>query len=319
MSELHKANYLVTGAAGFIGAAVARKLKENGNDVITIDNLSTGFRQSVPNGVEFIRGDCQDAKIINKFTEMQIDAILHIAGQSSGEISYDDPVYDLQTNTQSTLLLLDLAKKTGCKKFVFASSMSVYGRQPDTPVQEDAVCFPQSFYAVGKLASEHYLRIYQQFGISSVSLRLFNVYGPGQNMKNLRQGMLSIYLAQALKNKYILVKGSPDRYRDLVYIDDVVNAFITATEQETAPFCVYNIGTGVRTTVRQLIKKIQRALSFKVQVEFTDSTPGDLFGIYADTSKIKGDLNWQSEFNLDEGLAKMISWAEKIDYQVPGF
>ena len=312
MNEINKANYLVTGAAGFIGAAVARKLRENGNRVITIDNLSTGFKQSIPKGVDFINGDCQDAQIIDSLTGIKFDSILHIAGQSSGEISYDDPVFDLQTNTQSTLLLLDLAQKTGCKKFIYASSMSVYGCQPDVPVQEDAVCIPQSFYSVGKLASEHYMRIYQQFGISSVSLRLFNVYGPGQNMANLRQGMLSIYLAQALKNKHILVKGSPNRYRDLVYIDDVVNAFLAAIEKDTAPFCIYNVGTGAKTKVSELVEKIQKALSFKVTVEYTDSTPGDLFGIYADPSKIKKDLYWSSEYNLDEGLAETVAWATGI-------
>jgi UDP-glucose 4-epimerase len=314
LSEICKANYLVTGAAGFIGAAVARKLRENGNKVVTVDNLSTGFRKAIPNGVEFIQGDCQDAQIIDRLSGVKFDAIFHIAGQSSGEVSYDDPVYDLQTNTQSTLLLLDLAKKTGCKIFVYASSMSVYGTQPDVPVTEDAVCFPQSFYAIGKFASEHYLRIYQQFGISAVSLRLFNVYGPGQNLANLRQGMLSIYLAQALKNRHILVKGSPDRYRDLVYIDDVVNAFSAAAEKDTASFCVYNVGTGVRTTVRELVEKIQKVLPFEVKVEFTGSTPGDLFGIYADVAKIKRDLNWSSERNLDEGLATMIAWASGIDF-----
>lgn len=314
MSETTKASYLVTGAAGFIGSAVARKLKEHGNKVITVDNLSTGSQQAIPNGVEFIQGDCQDAQIIDRLAGTKFDVIFHIAGQSSGEVSYDDPVYDLQTNTQSTLLLLDLAKKTGCKKFVYASSMSVYGRQPDGAVPEDAPCFPQSFYAVGKLASEHYLRIFQQFGISTVSLRLFNVYGPGQNMTNLRQGMLSIYLAQALKNKHILVKGSPDRYRDLVYIDDVVNAFLAAIEKDMAPFCVYNVGTGVRTTVRKLVEKIQKALPFEVNVEFSGSTPGDLFGIYADTTKSKRDLNWSYEYNLNEGLSTMIKWASEIKF-----
>lgn len=314
MGEINRANYLVTGAAGFIGAVVARKLKENGHRVITIDNLSTGFRQSIPEGVEFIQGDCQDAQIVGGLKELKFDAIFHIAGQSSGEVSFDDPVYDLQTNTQSTLLLLDLAKNTGCKKFVYASSMSVYGRQPDRPVSEDATTCPESFYAVGKLASEHYLRIYQQFGITAISLRLFNVYGPGQNMANLRQGMVSIYLAQALKNKHVLVKGSPDRYRDFVYIDDVVSAFLAAVEKSPASFCVYNVGTGVRTTVRQLISKIQKALPFEIKVEFSGSTPGDLFGIYADVSKIKRDFNWKTEYNLDEGLATVIDWAVGTDF-----
>jgi UDP-glucose 4-epimerase len=128
-------------------------------------------------------------------------------------------------------------------------------------------------------------------------------------MINLRQGMLSIYLAQALKNKHILVKGNPDRFRDLVYIDDVVNAFLATIEKDTAPFCVYNVGTGIRTTVRELIEKIHKALPFEVKVEFKGSTPGDLFGIYADVTNIKRDLNWSHERDLDEGLTTMIAWA----------
>ena len=111
-----KNNFLVTGAAGFIGSAVAKHLINEGNEVVTIDNLSTGFEENIPNGVKFYKGKCQDEKIINQLESYRFDAIFHIAGQSSGEISFDDPVYDLQTNAQSTLLLLKLALKTNCKK-----------------------------------------------------------------------------------------------------------------------------------------------------------------------------------------------------------
>ena len=203
------ASFLVTGAAGFIGGALAKRLIEHGNKVITIDNLTTGFRESIPEGVIFIEGNCQDESIINQLNSYQFDAIFHIAGQSSGEISFEDPVYDLQTNAQSTLLLLKYALKTNCKKFIYASTMSVYGDQPDIPITEEASTLPKSFYAVGKLASEHYLDIYSKYSIDIVALRLFNVYGPGQNMENLKQGMISILLAQALSNKHILIKGGP--------------------------------------------------------------------------------------------------------------
>ena len=164
--------------------------------------------ENIPEGVTFIQGDCQDEQTIQSLEKYEFEAIFHIAGQSSGEISFDDPVYDLQTNAQSTLLLLKLALKVGCKKFVYASTMSVYGDKPDAPVEEDTTLNPKSFYGVGKVASEHYLRIYAQYGVNSVALRLFNVYGPGQNMENLRQGMVSIFLAQAFENKHIHVKGS---------------------------------------------------------------------------------------------------------------
>ena len=304
-------NYLVTGAAGFIGAAVAQNLINLGNKVVTVDNLTTGFREAIPDGVQLIKGDCQDPKIIASLQPFKFDAILHIAGQSSGEISYDDPLYDLQTNTQSTLLLLKLALETDCRKLIYASTMSVYGDHPNEPITEEASTFPKSLYGVGKIASEHYMRIYQQYGIETTSLRLFNVYGPGQNMKNLRQGMVSIYLEQALKNKHIIVKGSPDRYRDFVYIDDVVNAFLAALAKPQISYNVYNVATGVRTTVEELIAVVQKKLPFEVSIEYSGSTPGDQFGIYGNCSKIKKELNWYPEVNLDIGIGKMVDWVLK--------
>ena len=173
------AKYLVTGAAGFIGSAVARRLIQMGHEVTIIDNLTTGYVENVPKGANFIKSESFDSNAYEKLKPIKFDAILHIAGQSSGEISFDNPIYDLQSNTQSTLSILKFARETGCNRVIYASTMSIYGKQPDAPVKEDAYCMPLSFYAVGKLASEHYLRIYQQYGINTTALRLFNVYGPG--------------------------------------------------------------------------------------------------------------------------------------------
>jgi len=303
--------YLVTGAAGFIGTAIAKKLLEKGNRVVTIDNLSTGLEEAIPQGVVFYKGNCQDIDIINRLNEYFFDAIYHIAGQSSGEISFDDPVYDLQTNAQSTLLLLKLAIKTGCKKFIYASSMSVYGDKPDIPVKEETTLNPKSFYGVGKVASEHYMRIYQEYGINSTALRLFNVYGPGQNMENLRQGMVSIFLAQAIKDKYILVKGDKERFRDFIYIDDVVNAFLCAEEKSGFQFDTLNICTGIRTTVGELISKMQDSLPYNITVEYKGNTPGDQFGITGDNNKVHKALGWQPDTSLKSGLVKMVKWAIK--------
>ena len=301
--------FLVTGAAGFIGSSLARNLINNGNKVITIDNLSTGYETAIPNGVEFYKGDCQDYNIVKQLEKYSFDAIFHIAGQSSGEISFDDPVYDLQTNAQSTLLLLKLALKTNCKKFIYASSMSVYGDQIDTTVNESAILKPKSFYGVGKIASEHYLRIYQQYGIYSTALRLFNVYGPGQNMANLRQGMVSIFLAMALKEKKIHVKGDKNRFRDFVYIDDVVEAFKKALNNKFSEFKVYNVCSGISTTIENLISSILSNIDHKVLVEYSGSTPGDQFGIYGNNSLIQKELGWEPKYNFEVGLKNMLNWA----------
>ena len=304
-------SYLVTGAAGFIGSALAGKLVNGGHSVVTIDNLSTGFRENIPEKVDLIEGDCSDKETIGQLDKYQFDTIFHIAGQSSGEISFEDPIYDLQTNAQSTLLLLKYALKTNCKKFIYASTMSVYGDQPDEPVKESAETNPLSFYAVGKIASEHYIRLFTDFGMTNTALRLFNVYGPGQNMKNLKQGMVSIFLAQAINSKKIVVKGSPDRYRDFVFIDDIVRAFIQAEVFDDSKYRVFNIGTGTRTTVAELLEKIVSNFPFDIEVEFTESTPGDQFGIYADVSLADTALDLRHPYNLNEGLKSMVNWSKE--------
>jgi UDP-glucose 4-epimerase len=302
-------SYLVTGGAGFIGAALAVRLLAAGHEVVIIDNLSTGFRSNVPVGATFIEGDCQDTALYAALPQRPYAAIFHIAGQSSGEISFDDPVYDLQTNAQSTLLLLQFARRIGCRRMVYASTMSVYGDQPDAPVAEDAPTTPKSFYGVGKLASEHYLRIYRQYGIESVALRLFNVYGPGQNMDNLRQGMVSIYLAQALKKRLIHVKGSADRFRDFVYVDDVVDALLRFETQQLGEHHIFNIGTGVRTTVHDLVERIRASLPFAVDVRYEGNTPGDMFGIRADCRRAAIAAGWTAQVDLAAGLQRMVDWA----------
>ena len=154
------ADYLVTGAAGFIGSAIARRLLSEGNRVVTIDNFSTGIRKNIPEGCILVEGNDYDSEVIEELKDWRFEAIIHMAGQSSGEISFEKPVYDLQTNTQSTLMLLDYAQKTNVKKFIYASSMSVYGDQNPALVNEETVPAPKSFYAVGKLASERYMYIF---------------------------------------------------------------------------------------------------------------------------------------------------------------
>jgi UDP-glucose 4-epimerase len=304
--------YLVTGAAGFIGGAVAKILVENGHQVVTVDNLSTGFEDAIPEGVTFVKGNCQDLAVINQLENYSFDAIYHIAGQSSGEISFDDPVYDLQTNAQSTLLLLKLAMKTRCKKFIYASTMSVYGDKPDEPVLEETTLNPKSFYGVGKVASENYMRIYQDYGINCTALRLFNVYGPGQNLLNLRQGMVSIFLAQALKNNHVHVKGSKDRFRDFIYIDDVVEAFMLAERKEQNQFDVMNISTGIKTTIEQLLSILLRHFPDTTTVEFTGSTPGDQFGIVGSIKEAREKIKWVPKYDLVLGLKKMVKWATSL-------
>lgn len=300
--------YLVTGAAGFIGASIARELLKSGNKVITVDNLSTGVKSHIPKGVVFIEGDCQDPNLIEALHAYKFEAIYHIAGQSSGEISFEKPVYDLQTNGQSTLQLLNLAKDIGCKKFIYASTMSVYGDTENLPVDETIKSNPKSFYGVGKLASEHYLKIYNnEFGIATAALRLFNVFGPGQNLTNMKQGMVSIFLAQALQSNHIHVKGSAKRFRDFIYIDDVVNAFLkTEIVLEKSQYYLFNVCSGVKTTVGELVETITKQFDTEISVNFEGSTPGDQFGIYGNPAKMHSIIGSWDKMKFDDGIKAFV-------------
>lgn len=301
--------YLITGVAGFIGSRLSKTIIDTGNTVIGIDNLSTGYYENIPAGTIFIEGNCQDFSTIQKLENYSIDYIIHVAGQSSGEISYEDPVYDLQTNTQSTLLLLELARKNNCKHFIYTSSMSVYGDVPNIPINEKHMCNPKSFYAIGKLASELYIkRFSEQYGMPCTTLRLFNIYGPGQNMNNLKQGMVSIFLAQALKDGNINVKGSADRFRDFVFIDDLVEVFLTIIKAVPESYTCYNVCSGVKTEISELISIIQQNLKPAPSVYYSGSTPGDQFGIYGDPQKLYSELDIKPKTTFKLGLEKMISF-----------
>ena len=304
--------YLVTGAAGFIGSALAKHLVAKGHEVVTVDNLSTGYAKAIPEGVTFIQGDCQADSVMEALRTHTFDAVYHIAGQSSGEVSFEDPVYDLQTNTQSTLQLLDLCRTIGCSKFIYASSMAVYGSVPDRPIDEQEPAHPKSFYAVGKLASEHYMRIYsEQFGIATAALRLFNVYGPGQNLTNMKQGMVSIFLAQALRDQHIHVKGAADRFRDFVYIDDIVRAFVdTERALASGAHLLLNVCSGQKTRVDELVDAIVQNMDFPISTRYEGSTPGDQFGIYGNGDQARELIQWQPSTEFQAGIRAMADWAK---------
>tara|TARA_B100000212_G_scaffold269132_1_gene208513 strand:+ start:181 stop:1122 length:942 start_codon:yes stop_codon:yes gene_type:complete len=308
-------NYLVTGGGGFIGSAVVSRLIHNKSKVTIIDNLSTGSLFNISKQATFIEGDASDELTINRLKHQQFDAIIHLAGQSSGEVSFDDPVYDLNCNATSTLRLLDYAVKTNCKRFIYASSMSIYGENPNQEkYNELAEVNPKSFYAVGKLTSEKYMKIYhEQYGINFTALRYFNVYGPGQNLQNLRQGMVSIYLKQFIDDLYdvVEVKGSINRFRDLIYIDDVVNITLESIHNQDFYNDIINVATGTKTTIDIILKMIKKILKSNKEIVILEGTPGDQFGIYADVTRLK-KVYPKSLVSFEKGLKQMISSLDSV-------
>jgi len=304
---------LITGVAGFIGSHVARAFLRDGYAVVGVDDLSGGDIDNVPPQVNFIQTDLAVGSAARSIPG-GCCKILHLAGQSSGEISFDDPVADLEKNIVSTLNLLRYGLENRVERIVYASSMSVYGQVADAPIEETHGCAPLSCYGVGKLAAENYLHVYGD-KLPFVALRMFNVYGPGQNMRNLRQGMVSIYLAQALASRSVEVKGSLGRFRDFIYIDDVVEVWRRAATSPSALGQTLNVGTGVRTTVEALLRRIC-ALVPGAGYFVNGATPGDQSGIYADTARLKACLDIRRFTPLDEGLSRFALWARGIAFDL---
>ena len=295
---------LITGVAGFIGSKIADRFIEEGFHVVGVDDLSNGKLKNIPPKVDFIKGDLSKKKTVSLLPRT-CNQILHLAGQSSGEISFDDPVNDLNKNTVSTLNLINYGIKKRAKRIIYSSSMSVYGQLFKKKTSERDICKPLSCYGVSKMMSEKYLYIFRK-QIPFLSLRMFNVYGPGQDMNNLRQGMVSIYLAQALKNKKIMIKGSLKRKRDFIFIDDVVECWFRASKYNTSLNQAINIGTGISTKVEKLIKIILKKIP-GTKYHLLKSTKGDQDFIVADNTLLKSKLKIKKFLNLEKGLELFIS------------
>lgn len=305
--------HLVTGGAGFIGSYIVRALLERGHEVVVLDNLDTGYPDNVPPGITFVNADISRPDGLQSIPDLAFDSVLHLAAQSSGEISHAEPGRDLNTNALGTLLLLQWCQSHDVSRFLYASSMAVYGLTEQVPVREEQSLDPYSFYGIAKQAAEQYVRHYAKHGMNTTVFRMFNVYGPGQNLANLRQGMVSIYLAYLAAGEPVLVKGSLERFRDFTYIDDVVEGWVAALENPKSYGRVYNLASGRKTLVKELLAELIRAWGYDPQtypMEEAEGTPGDQFGIYADVSLLSNDLPWSPRVDLPEGLNRMTAWAK---------
>lgn len=308
--------YLITGGYGFLGINFIYYLLNNGvskNDIIIIDNLSSSNininNYSFLNKISFIKGDIGNEFFMNNL-KFKVDVIFHFAAQSGGEGSFDDTIYDSNTNSKGTLLLLNYARKIRCNKFIFTSTCAVYGGLNDNKIcySEEDVNDPNTFYAINKLSSEKYLKLYNKnYGINYTIFRLFNCYGPFQNLNNMKQGMVSIFLKQILSDKYpkIIVKGSLDRVRDLIYVEDVVKIILDSANNSKFDNDIFNLGTGVPNTVKTILENLMKNSKQK-NILIEGETPGDMDKLYANNSKLKAIYSNNFEFTTHEiGIKKM--------------
>ena len=302
---------IVTGGAGFIGSHLVRRLLSLGHEVVIIDNFSSGKRGNVPLGIDCMEIDLSETDFTTKLPNGNYDAVCHLAAQSAGALSAEKPLYDFQANAMSTLLLSRWCLERGISRFLYASSMATYGNVDKSPVSEDELCIPRSYYGVSKLTSEHLLRLAGVDGLNVTSLRMFSVYGPGQDLGNVKQGMVSIFLSYMLRGVEVPVTGSLQRFRDFIYVEDVVDAWIKALNLPHTSQEVYNVGSGHGTTVQELLSSLIRVLDLSIDypIRELEGNSSDQFGLYADISNANKDLGWQPKTNLDDGLKAMIDWA----------
>ena len=297
---------LVTGGAGFVGKWLCEKLISCGYNILVIDNLSNGTNSNLIKTIEYLDLDISISKSFINIPKYNFNCIIHLAAQASNAISFNNPIHDLNTNQIGTYNLLEFAKKRGINKFIYSSSMSTYGSTNHFPTNENSEMMPESFYAVHKLAGEHYCRIFKkEYGIDYTIFRFYTVYGHGQNLLNVNQGLLSIYLSYIINKQPILIKGSIERIRDIVHVSDVVQAICLSIESTASNNKTYNLGSGQARTIRELIDSLTFEFGYNpgdYPIIFEQGTPGDPFCTVADLTKIKMDLNWEPKISPEEGI-----------------
>jgi len=304
---------LVTGGAGFIGSALARRLLRLGHEVYVVDDLSNSTRENVPEGVkEFWRMDFFDVAAYNA---VQFDCIFHLAAPSSGSKSFENPHKELEEHVWKTYELLEWAYSVSSRmKFIYTSSATVYGNQAE-PVDELEPLSPKTPYAAGKAAAEAYVKYFANRGLQANVVRLPAVYGPGQNLQNREQGMVSIYLSYILAKKRVLVKGLPIRYRDFIYVEDAVEGML-AVMDNTMCRRTYNLSTGIGTTVHDLLMLMFRISGHQEGYEVDErGTPGDQFGIVLDPARARDELDWEAKTDLITGLKLMYAFEKERSEQ----
>lgn len=288
-------NILITGANGFIGKKIACSLL-NKHKVLILDQ--NPFNEEMSNKFSTYVFDISCFENFSQITE-DIDVIIHCAAQSGGYRGLIEPELDCDWNCKGTLNVVNFARYKNVHKIIYTSSMAVYG--DGSYISEEQPPNPLSNYGVSKLTGEFYIRTLKQDDIKFTIFRLFNTYGFGQDMQNLRQGMLSIYLSQALNNKKIEVTGSLQRIRDFIHVDDVVAAINIALTNSSTNNNTFNVCSGRETKVEELLNMIQNLFNENVPIIELKGYSGDQFGNSGDNTKLKS-LGWKPKISLEEGL-----------------
>jgi len=303
---------LVTGGAGFIGSHVVDSLVERGDEVVVVDNLSTGFMQNINLSAKFYELSVGDEKLAEVFERERPEIVSHHAAQIDLRKSVTEPIFDAQENILGSLNVILNSVRCGVKKFIYASSGgAVYGDPQYLPIDEDHPINPISQYGVSKHTVEHYLYLYaRQHGLNHVILRYSNVYGPKQNPYG-EAGVIAIFARRMLLGKRPTIFGQGEQTRDYTHVSDVVRANILATERGRN--ATYNIGTGVEASVKQVFDIIAEALSYEGSPIYAPAPQGEVQRCCLAWGTAQRELGWRPGFSLEEGILNTVEYFKALE------
>ena len=309
---------LVTGGAGFIGSNLVDRLIES-YDVHVIDNLATGKKSYVHAKAHLYIEDIRKQKnILSVIKKIKPDVILHIAGQASNIKSFNDPHFDIDMNFKGTVNIVLASVEAKIKRFIYASSMTVYGNPEKIPISEEHACRPVSYYGISKYAAERFVmatatRSDLTSPFLATSLRMFNVYGPRQDLTNPYQGPVAIFLGHVLRNEPIIIYGDGKQTRDFIYIDDVTSAWIAAIDNKKTYQNIYNVGSASQQTILNIAHTVIHTAGNNPQtypIIHKSLLPGEQRHMIANIQHISRDTGFRATTSFFDGLAKTICWAK---------
>ena len=302
---------LVTGGAGFVGSNLVHALAARGDSVRIFDDFSTGRRENLAGlgaDVEIVRGDVRDADAVRRAMQ-GIETVLHEAALPSVQRSLEDPLASHRSNADGTLNVLMAARDAGAQRVVYASSSSVYGNSSVLPKREDQAPMPASPYAVAKLAGEHYTLAFSRcFGLATVALRYFNVFGPRQDPNSAYAAVIPRFVHAALRGTSPLIFGDGTQTRDFTFIDNVVDANLRALTSEEARGQVLNVAAGVRVSLIDLLALLGKIVGRPLRAEHVPPRGGEVKDSQADIAAAGKALGYEPHIELEEGLRRTVAW-----------
>lgn len=303
-------NILVTGGAGFIGSNVVDALIEKGHKVIVVDDLSTGKKENLNPNTQFFNIDLRDKDALKEvFQNVRPEAIYHLAAQIDVRKSAADPAFDASVNIIGSINLFELAVKYNVRRIIFSSTGgALYGEPENLPASEDTLIAPLAPYGVSKYCVEQYLNYFEgMYGIERVILRYANVYGLRQDPLG-EAGVIAIFTGRILNEESPIIYGDGNQTRDYAYVEDIVKANLLAIDGKQG---IYNIGTGIETSVNELVKMFSTILNKDIKPVYEPPRKGEVQRIALDGTKAKEELRFTPQFSLEEGLKKTIEWYRK--------